>query len=363
MNLARFAAAPAPAAHLAEQSITIERIGDQSAIAWNDYVHRTPGAAAYHLYEWRGVVASVFGHESHYFAALDQDGRVRGVLPTVRLRSALFGDFLISMPYFNYGGIVAENAQTAGQLAQHAAQHARELGVSHLELRHSAPICSEWPVRTDKVAMYLRLPDCAEALSKQLGSKLRSQIKRPTREGATCVSGGAELLDEFYAVFARNMRDLGTPVYPRSFFAAILAAFASRTRVFVVHLKGAPVAAALVIGHRGRLEIPWASSLREANAVGVNMLLYWHVLEYACEQHFEVFDFGRSTLDAGTYRFKKQWGAQPHQLYWHYWIRGGGAPPVLNPSNPKYRLAVAAWQRLPLALANRLGPLLVRNLP
>ncbi|MGH8177838.1 MAG: FemAB family XrtA/PEP-CTERM system-associated protein [Steroidobacter sp.] len=363
MNLARSAAATTPTSHLPQQSITIKRIGEEGATGWNDYVDRAAAASAYHRYEWRNVIASVFGHESHYFAAHDQDGRVCGVLPTVRLRSALFGDFLISMPYFNYGGAVADDADTAIGLAQHAATQAEELGVSHLELRHSAPICPEWPVRTDKVGMYLRLPDSAEALSKQLGSKLRSQIKRPTREGATCVSGGAELLDQFYAVFARNMRDLGTPVYPRAFFAAILAAFASRTRVFVVHLKGAPVAAALVIGHRGRLEIPWASSLRDANGIGVNMLLYWHVLEYACEQRYEVFDFGRSTLDAGTYRFKKQWGAEPHQLYWHYWIRGGGAPPVLNPSNPKYRLAVAAWRRLPLAIANRLGPLLVRNLP
>ena len=142
-----------------------------------------------------------------------------------------------------------------------------------------------------------------------------------------------------------------------------LQAFADRSRLFVVRHRGAPVAAAFVIGYRGRLEIPWASSLREANSIGVNMLLYWNVLEYACRERYAMFDFGRSTVDAGTFKFKKQWGAQPHQLYWHYWIRGGGQPPVINPSNPKYRLAVAAWQRLPLPVANRLGPWLVRNLP
>lgn len=363
MNPARSPAASASTSQSLQQPIRIELVGPQGAADWDDYVNRADAASAYHLFEWSNVIASVFGHESHYFAARESSGRICGVLPSVRLRSVLFGDFLVSMPYFNYGGVVADNETIGIELTQTAAKHAADLGVSHLELRHSAPICPEWPVRTDKVAMYLRLPDSAEALGKQLGSKLRSQIKRPAREGATCVSGGAELLDEFYAVFARNMRDLGTPVYPRAFFAAILGAFASQARLFVVRLRGSPVAAALVIGHRGHLEIPWASSLREANAIGVNMLLYWHVLEYACERHYQVFDFGRSTLDAGTYRFKKQWGAQPHQLYWHYWIRGGGAPPMLNPSNPKYRLAVATWQRLPLAIANRLGPLLVRNLP
>ncbi|HEX2493144.1 MAG TPA: FemAB family XrtA/PEP-CTERM system-associated protein [Steroidobacter sp.] len=341
----------------------IERVGEEASSAWNAFVARAPGASVYHLYEWRTVIATVFGHESHYFAARDQDDQICGVLPVVRLRSALFGDFMVSMPYFNYGGVVADDAAVRSTLIDAAAKYAREIGVSHLELRHDAPLHPDWPVRTDKVAMHLRLPESADALSKQLGSKLRSQIKRPAKEGAVCVEGGAELLDEFYGVFARNMRDLGTPVYSRTWFETILKTFPARTRLFVVRLRDVAVAAALVIGYRGRLEIPWASSLQEANALGVNMLLYWHVLRYACAQKYEIFDFGRSSVDAGTYRFKKQWGAEPHQLYWHYWIRGGGPPPMLNPANPKYRLAVAAWRRLPLAVANRLGPLLVKNLP
>ena len=281
----------------------------------------------------------------------------------VRLRSRLFGDFLVSMPYLNYGGVLAADAAAADALMDSAAAHARELGVSHLELRHWVNVKPQWPVRTDKVAMYLRLPDSPDALGKQLGSKLRSQIKRPQKEGATGVNGGRELLDEFYAVFSRNMRDLGTPVYSRSWFAAILDAFPNNTRVFVVRHGNKAVASALLIGDRGHLQIPWASSLREANSIGVNMLLYWNVLEYACSNGYEVFDFGRSTVDSGTFKFKKQWGAEPQQLYWHYWMRAGGEPPVMNPTNPKYRLAVAAWQRLPLVVANHLGPLIVRNLP
>lgn len=343
--------------------LSVDCIDDDRAADWNAFVGHTPGASVYHLYQWRDAIKRVFGHESYYLAARDDAGRIRGVLPTVRLRSRLFGDFLVSMPYFNYGGVIAESAGAEQALMAAAADLSRQIGVSHLELRHDSNRRPDWPARTDKVAMYLPLPQSAEILSKQLGSKLRSQIKRPQKEGATAVEGGIDLLDEFYAVFARNMRDLGTPVYPKRWFATILERFADCTRVFVVRHRGAPVAAAFLIGYRGRLEIPWASSLREANAIGVNMLLYWSVLEYACRERYEVFDFGRSTIDAGTFKFKKQWGAEPHQLYWHYWLKGGGAPPVINPSNPKYRLAVAAWQRLPLALANRLGPFLVRNLP
>jgi serine/alanine adding enzyme len=330
---------------------------------WDAYVRQAPGATIYHLHAWRGIISDVFRHESHALVARDDAGLIAGVLPMVRLRSRLFGDFLVSVPYFNYGGVVADSPQIAESLLKAAAVRARELGVSHLELRHSSNVAPQWPSRTDKVAMLLPLPESAATLHKQLDSKLRSQIKRPLREGAVCTSGGIELLDDFYAVFARNMRDLGTPVYPRRFFARILEAFPQEARLFVVRLAGAPVASGFVLGHGTTLEIPWASSLRSANAVGVNMLLYWSVLEYACERGFKTFDFGRSTRDGGTFRFKKQWGAAPQQLYWHYWLRDGTELPQLNPANPKYRLAVSAWQRLPLPLANLLGPLIVGNLP
>ena len=363
MLLARSPVDPLDAVQTPRSTLTIERVDDTSAAAWNSFVEGAANASAYHRYEWRRVITDVFGHETCYFAARDSRGEIHGVLPTVRLRSRLFGDFFVSMPYFNYGGVLAARDDAADALIDAAAGRAEELGAGHLELRHRANVKPAWPVRTDKVAMYLRLPGNPDALGKQLGSKLRSQIKRPQKEGAVGTNGGRELLDEFYAVFSRNMRDLGTPVYPRRWFAAILDAFPDRTRVFVVRHGGKPVAAAMLVGDRKHLEIPWASSLRESNSIGVNMLLYWNVLEYACAQGYQVFDFGRSTLDSGTFKFKSQWGAQPQQLYWHYWMKDGGEPPVINPSNPKYRLAVAAWQRLPLAVANRLGPLLVRNLP
>ena len=343
--------------------VSVRLIDDADAQAWDRFVESAPAACAYHRYAWRHVVRQAFGHATYYFAAREASGEIIGVLPLVRLKSLLFGDFLISLPYFNFGGVLARSDAVAEQLTDAAVEQARELGCRHLELRHSANACPDWPVRTDKVAMLLPLPDSAEALLKKLPSKLRSQIKRPLREGAVSASGGAELLDEFYDVFARTMHSLGTPVYPRRFFSAILDALPERTRLFVVRVQGRAVAAGLTVAHGAGLEIPWAASLRSANALSVNMLLYWNVLEYACEQGFKTFDFGRCTPDSGTYRFKKQWGAEASQLYWHYWLRNGGEPPRLNPANPKYHFAVSAWRRLPLALANRLGPLIVRNLP
>jgi serine/alanine adding enzyme len=131
----------------------------------------------------------------------------------------------------------------------------------------------------------------------------------------------------------------------------------------VIRVAGHPAAAAFLLQGPQRMEIPWASSLRTYNRIGVNMLLYWEALKFSIARGCRVFDFGRSSIGSGTYRFKQQWGAQPRQLYWHYWLRTGNQPPALNPDNPRFRLAIRMWQRLPLAIANRLGPPIVRNLP
>lgn len=331
--------------------------------AWADYVARQPAATLYHDYRWRELIRSVFGHQSWYLRARAPSGGIVGVLPLVRLNSRLFGDFLVSMPYFNYGGVLADDEVAAGALVAHAGQLAGRLGVQHVELRQTTRLPGGLPIRDDKVTMLLELPDDPDRLWHDIGAKRRAQVKRPLRERIEIHHGGTELLDDYYRVFARNMRDLGTPVYSRELFREILANFPGQTRIIVIRLDDRPVAAAFLIGHRGRLEIPWASSLREANPVGVNMLLYWEALKYAIEAGYRVFDFGRCSRDGGTYRFKKQWGAQEQPLYWQYWLRDGATLPRLNPDNPKYRLLIAMWQRLPLAIANRLGPGIVGQLP
>lgn len=342
--------------------LTVGAVDDDFAPQWDEYVAGAPDAATYHGYGWRHVIREAFGRETHYLAARE-GGRVCGVLPLARLRSRLFGDFLVSLPYFNYGGVIAESHDIELELLETACELGRKLGVSHIEFRHRSQRFADRPARTDKVTMILDLPASSDALWQSLGTKVRAQVKRPQRAGATSESGGAELVADFYAVFAENMRDLGTPVYGRNFFTTMFARFPADFRVFVVRLEGRPVAAAVVVCHRGTLEIPWASSLRSANPLGVNMLLYWSILEYAFGRRLGTVDFGRCTRDSGPYRYKQQWGARPVPLYWHYWLRDGGELPRLNHSNPKYEAAIQAWRRLPLSVANRLGPLLVRNLP
>ncbi|WP_205763662.1 FemAB family XrtA/PEP-CTERM system-associated protein [Acidovorax sp. SRB_24] len=352
----------APCVQERNEPVTISLLDDAESPAWDTFVGRRPEASSYHLIGWRHICFQAFGHASHYLVAKRGQGIV-GVLPLVQLQSILFGNFLVSMPFLNYGGVLAEDDEVRAQLTAHAATLTRDLGCSHLELRERVPSAS-WPMRTEKVSMWLPLPGTEEALWSQIGSKRRAKIKKGQNHGLAFEVGGAELLDDFYRVFSTNMRDLGTPVYAKRFFELVLKEAPGRPELVVGrNTQGKAVAAALVLQHGERMEVPWASTLRAANSLNANMVLYWTMLRHACQIGCTTFDFGRSTADASTYRFKKEWGAQVVPLFWHYWMADGGAIPQINPGNPKYKLAIAAWKNLPVMLANRLGPHISRSIP
>ena len=356
------AAAPAAPAALPLQSVAVQPLALHQYAQWDAFVQQQPGASLYHLSGWRGVCMQAFGHDCPYLAAW-RGGRIVAVLPLVRLQSRLFGHFMVSVPFFNYGGLLGSDAAARHALLAQAVALARTEGCSHIELRERQPLPG-WPSRTDKISMLLALPDSAEQLWKKLGSKLRAQIKKAQSHGLQFQHGGAELLDDFYQVFCTNMRDLGTPVYGKDFFATILRQAPGQPRLFIGRTKeGQAVSASLVVQHNGTMEVPWASTLRSANGLSANMELYWQMLSHACSEGCKVFDFGRSSRDSATCRFKKQWGAEPVELHWNYWLADGGELPRLNPDNPKYRLAIAAWQRLPLWATRLIGPRLVKYLP
>lgn len=330
---------------------------------WDDFVKRCAVATCYHQIAWKEVIETSFGHRCYYWLAEDPTGNIKGILPVVHLKSRLFGSFMVSLPYFNYGGVCAEEEEARSELLKAAIEGARGAGATHIEFRHQAPLHIDLPVKTAKVSMRLDLPGSADLLFQSFNAKLRSQVRRPTKEGMEARIGGIEELDSFYDVFSRNMRDLGTPVYAKSFFENILLAFPGTSWICTVYKGSVPVASGFLVGFRETLEIPWASSLSEYNRFSPNMLLYWTVFKFACDRSFKSFDFGRSTPDEGTYRFKEQWGAKPVPLYWHYWIGKGGELPELNPKNPKYRAAIAVWKKLPVCVTRVFGPSIVRNLP
>lgn len=218
------------------------------------------------------------------------------------------------------------------------------------------------PPSMQKVRMVLELPGSPDKLMCSMKSKLRSQIRRPMKEGMISVVGGQELLDDFYRVFSVNMRDLGSPVHSRKLFTAIFNCFKESARIGLVQYKDRPVAAGLVFCFLDTVEIPWASSLREYGRLSPNMLLYWSLMEFACQGGYRYFDFGRTSQDKGTYRFKEQWGARPSTLYW-YGFNTSKNPMLVSVSDSTWMLRAAdIWQNIPVSLANLLGPVIRKSI-
>ncbi len=336
---------------------------DDAGKAWDRYVQDHAAASGYHLLAWRCVVEKAFGHRTFYLMATDEHQEVRGVLPLVFLSSRFFGRFLVSMPFFNYGGVLADTLEAQGALLEAVIGLAKQLDATYIELRHQELLDLNWPSKQHKVSMRLDLPGTFEVLWKDFPSKLRSQIRRAQKQEMTVRIAAHEILDDFYQIFVRNMRDLGTPVYGRRFFEVILQTFPADTRICVVYLKSRPVAAGFLCGFRNKLEIPWASSDRRYNHLAPNMLLYSSVLEFACREGFRQFDFGRSSDASGTYRFKEQWGARPVPLHWYYWSSNGRAMSEVSRENSMYSVAIKIWSRLPVALTRMIGPAIVQHIP
>jgi FemAB-related protein (PEP-CTERM system-associated) len=343
-----------------EPFIAIENAADPAE--WDAFVLSHADASGYHLWRWRHVFEDAFAHHTEYLAARE-GGSICGILPLVQFDSRVFGRFMVSLPFVNYGGIVAAHPRASARLAAHASDIARMRGLKHVELRHRSRLCAELPAKTHKVGMLLELAATEAGAWATLDRKVRNQIKKAEKSGLVSEHGGLELLPDFYRVFAHNMRDLGTPVYSRRFFAAVLERFPDATRVHVVRRGATAVAAAISYAFRGSIEVPWASSLRAYRAMCPNNLLYWSAMQYAIANGFTVLDFGRSTIDEGTFHFKRQWGAEPSPLFWEYALTRRSTLPDQSPANPQFRTAIAMWKHLPVGIATWLGPHIVRSIP
>lgn len=312
---------------------------------------------------WLLVLEDGLRHEPYCLEAI-RDGRTVGLLPLAFVRSRLFGRFLVSLPYLNTGGVLAADEAVAGALVDRAVTLADKLDVRYLELRHEMRLSHPDLTHelTSKAHLRLKLPASTAALWESFKPKVRNQIRKGEKAGLTVHWGAEELLGDFYRVFAHNMRDLGTPVFSRRLFSQILAQFPGQAELCVTRLDGCPIATALLVHGPGLTEVPSASSLRRYNSTNANMLMYWHLLCRAVERGQGVFDFGRSTIDSTTDRFKRQWGAEPYPAVWQYYVRSGSIG-QMRPDNGRYRLLIRLWQHLPVALSRLLGPPIVRGIP
>lgn len=339
----------------------VEQYDEKYSSAWDDYVEKHPAGNYCQLSGWQRVIESAYGRPAHFWLCRAAGGEIVGLLPSVHLKHPLFGNSLVSMPYLDGGGVLADTPEVGRLLLSAAQECAATRKVSYIELhqlsRQSYP-CEEQTAElpSDKVQMILPLPGSSDALFRGFTAKLRSQIRKPEKEGLEFGWVGTKSVADFYKVFTVNMRDLGSPAHSLSFFEILSSVFQKYCKVGVVYLNAKPIGAGIIFCFRQTVSIPWASTLRIYNSLAPNMLLYWKLLQYAADSDYKFFNFGRSTLDSGTYRFKKQWGAQSHPLPWQY-LRLSQEP-IMMESRRKFSVFTNLWQKLPLSITVWLGPAL-----
>jgi FemAB-related protein (PEP-CTERM system-associated) len=333
-----------------------------NSTGWDAYVDSRPDASVYHRWAWGQVVEQTYGHKAYYLAA-KEGGTLLGALPLVFMKSRIFGDFLVSTPFSSYGGVLANAPKGRNLLLERAVELAQELGARHLELRQGDKSEIAWKETSAKVRMEVELPGNVEELWKRLSTGMRNKIRNAQKNKLEIAWHGGEAIDEFYGVFAKNMRDLGTPVYPRSWFENLFRQFTDQVCIIIVRDGGKAVAAGFVTLFRDVVEFPWSASLRESRKKYSAVAMYWALLEWATKNGYRRVDLGRCTPGSGTYEFKRHWPCNEIPLRWYYWLSPGADLPELRPENPRYRWATQIWCKLPVPVANWLGPRIVRAIP
>jgi serine/alanine adding enzyme len=392
-----------------KKSFRISLLNDKCCSLWDGYVHNHDNGTLYHLSSWKNIIEDTYGHRTMFlfahstekcngaknrhedtFPSTDRGtsnfeiGDILGVLPLVFMENILFGRRLCSIPFFDTGGILADNDIIEKALMEKALTIAHEFKAGAIDLRFSelsrangnsahednlqilgtglaGPRINQ-DQTPDKVRMILELPGSSEELIRSFKAKLRSQIQRPKNTGLQTKIGGYELITHFYDVFCTNMRDLGSPVHSKSLIMNVLKHFCNAAKIVVVYKDDKAVAGSVIIGFNDMVENPWASSLREYSKLSPNMLLYWSMLEYACDNGYSKFNFGRSTVGEGTYNFKLQWGAKPYPLHWQRFVFNRRSAVTSSPSRTGFQKAIAVWKRLPVAVTRIIGPAIRKHI-
>jgi FemAB-related protein (PEP-CTERM system-associated) len=343
-------------------SVEVIRCEDNVKDAWDTFLNEREGATFYHLYGWKEITESCFGHQCHYLAAVCS-GEIVGVLPLVTVKSLLFGSILCSLPFVNFGGICAIPGEAESLLLNEAKEIVKRDKIAYLELRAARMTSESLPTSEHKVSMTLSLDTDPEHIWNNFKTKQRTEIRRAFKNDLRVISGGTELLDTFFSILAIGWQSLGTPLYRKSYFKTILDTFPDKTRIFVVYHQNMPVAAAFNGYHNGTVEGMWLGIVPHFRNLQPNNVLYWEMIKHACEHKMKQFHFGRSSVGSGGEFFKKKWQATPKQLYWQYYLGTAKSIPQLNVDNPKYGLAIKAWKKLPLELTKIIGPYIAAGIP
>lgn len=345
--------------------LTIHRLDPNNtsdAARWDDFVRGCTQATFFHRSGWQALIREVFRHDTYFFfAESSAGGGIRGVLPLGHVKSRLFGNALVSLPFSVYGGVVALDEQAASALEREAERLAERLGVDHLELRNVQRRHADWPLQDLYVTFRKPIEPKEEDNLLAIPRKQRAMVRKGIKNGLT--SHIDTSVDRFFALYADNVRRHGTPALPKAYFKALLRIFGPDCEVLTVcSPDGHPISSVLSFYFRDEVLPYYAGDAPAARELAANDFKYWELMRRACARGLKVFDYGRSKQNTGSYAFKKNWGFEPTPLHYEYRLYKSDSVPQNNPSNAKYRLLIAAWRRMPIQLTNWLGPKIVRNL-
>ncbi len=342
-------------------ALTVRTCSDSDGARWDEYVDATPSATVFHRWAWRRVLQDVFWHRCHYLVA-ERDGAIVGILPLAEVKTLLFGHSLVSLPFCAYAGPVANDEAVRLELEEHASELTRAAGAGHLELRGRGEVVRDWPSNAETYVEFRKpiLADPEENL-RAIPRKQRAMVRKGMRNGLVSEIGDAETM---YQLHADNMHRHGTPTFPRRYFDVMLASFGNDAEVMLVRDQAAGTAVSAVISLYFRDEVfPLnAGDIEAARDLAANDFKYWELMRRAAERGYRNFNYGRSKRGTGSFDFKKNWGFEPTPLRYDYLLLRGDAIPQNNPLNPKYRLLIGAWRKMPRWVVNRAGPLIVRGL-
>ena len=338
----------------------LDRADAATASRWDMFVDHCSEATFFHRSAWQKIITDVFRHHAYFLYAEDEIG-IRGILPLAHVKSRLFGNALVALPFAVYGGIAAVDGEAVAVLENAARELASSLGVDHLEFRNVAPRHPEWP--TQDLYVTFRKPILPELEDNMLAipRKQRAMVRKGIKN--ELISMVDRNTDRFFALYADNVHRHGTPAMPKKYFDTLLQVFGEDCEILTVSAPdGRPLSSVLSFYFRDEILPYYAGDDESARHLAANDFKYWELMRRACERGIKVFDYGRSKRGTGSFAFKKNWGFEPQSLHYEYCLYKRDAIPQNNPNNPKYKFFIAAWRRMPISVANRLGPYIVRNL-
>lgn len=346
-------------------TVTVRQCSQNDRAAWEAFLESHPRGTFFHRFGWRRVLQEAFGHTPYFLLAEENEGhraaRVVGLLPLALVRSRLFGNKLAGLPFCVYGGILASSDEAAAALRNTACELAKQLGVGALELRNNQPSVTDWPVKDLYFTFRKKISADHEENLKAIPHRQRAMVRKGIAAGL--VSEEDSGCRRFFRVYAESVRNLGTPVFSRRYLEILRDEFASDCRVLMIRDGDEDVAGVMSFYFRDEVLPYYGGSIARARSIkGSNDFMYWELMRRSADEGLGCFDFGRSKRDTGPYKFKKNWGFEPQPLPYEYYLVSSNQVPDVNPTNPRYRLLVSTWRRLPLPLANLIGPPLARSL-